>query len=303
MNSKIITFLFLILFFTVIIFFTDTFFISKDKFIINPEEKYIEETLKSTHSDFEVLGKTLKIKNKKIKDKKVEDKKVEEKNKKIKKIILEKIKKQINFWFIPNSIKDEEENNKRDILKILNNNNFYIFLEKINILFFKNKSEVRWKMKSKQIKLFWPQYMDSDELISVFMHEFGHYVDLYYFKRENNQDISYKFYDISWDSTTIIKKWLNQKDFVSGYSMTNKYEDFAESLTYYILHNRDFLEKSINSDILRKKYNFFNLVLFKSEIFKNTDFSKNNKVKDYYRDITKIHFSRKNFLQYLKKSI
>jgi hypothetical protein len=43
-------------------------------------------------------------------------------------------------------------------------------------------------------------------------------------------------------------------------------------------------------------------MLFKSEIFKNTDFS-DNKIKDYYRDITKIHFSRKKFLQYLKKSI
>jgi hypothetical protein len=96
---------------------------------------------------------------------------------------------------------------------------------------------------------------------------------------------------------------LTQKDFVSGYSMTNKYEDFAESFTYYVLHNRDFLEKSRKSNILRKKYNFFNLVLLKSEVFKNTDFSEKNIIKDYYRDITKINFSRKNFLQYLKNSI
>jgi hypothetical protein len=96
---------------------------------------------------------------------------------------------------------------------------------------------------------------------------------------------------------------LTQKDFVSGYSMTNKYEDFAESFTYYVLHNKDFLEKSRKSNILRKKYNFFNLVLLKSEVFKNTDFSEKNIIKDYYRDITKINFSRKNFLQYLKNSI
>jgi hypothetical protein len=85
--------------------------------------------------------------------------------------------------------------------------------------------------------------------------------------------------------------------------MTNKYEDFAESLTYYILHNKDFLEKTKKSYILEKKYKFFSFYLFKNEIFQNTDFSEKNIIKDYYRDITKINFSRKFFLQYLKKSI
>jgi hypothetical protein len=96
---------------------------------------------------------------------------------------------------------------------------------------------------------------------------------------------------------------MESKDFVSGYSMTNKYEDFAESLTYYILHNNDFLEKSKKSQILKEKYNFFNFYVFNSKLFKDTDFSNNNKVKDYYRDITKINFSLENFLLYLKKSI
>jgi hypothetical protein len=45
--------------------------------------------------------------------------------------------------------------------------------------------------------------------------------------------------------------------------MTNKYEDFAESFTYYILHNDDFALKAEKSDILKKKYNFFNIFLFK----------------------------------------
>jgi len=96
---------------------------------------------------------------------------------------------------------------------------------------------------------------------------------------------------------------MKSKDFVSGYAMTNKYEDFAESLTYYILHNEDFLIKSKKSQYLKEKYIFFNFYLFKDGLFKNTDFSKNNKIKDYYRDITKINFSLENFLQYLKKSI
>ena len=85
--------------------------------------------------------------------------------------------------------------------------------------------------------------------------------------------------------------------------MTNKYEDFAESLTYYILHNGDFYIKSKKSYILQKKYNFFKNILFDNNNFINTDFSKNNVIKNYYRDITKIEFSTKNFLHYLKNSI
>jgi hypothetical protein len=54
--------------------------------------------------------------------------------------------------------------------------------------------------------------------------------------------------------------------------MTNKYEDFAESFTYYILHNDDFLKKTKQSDILLKKYNFFDKNLFIYNEFKNTDF-------------------------------
>jgi hypothetical protein len=39
--------------------------------------------------------------------------------------------------------------------------------------------------------------------------------------------------------------------------MTNKYEDFAESFTYYVLHNDDFKNKSTKSKILKKKYDYF----------------------------------------------
>jgi hypothetical protein len=83
--------------------------------------------------------------------------------------------------------------------------------------------------------------------------------------------------------------------------MTNKYEDFAESFTYYILHNSDFLEKTKKSDILLAKYSFFEKYLFRNGEFKNNTYKTTEKVEDYYRDITKIGFSLENFLQYLKK--
>jgi hypothetical protein len=83
--------------------------------------------------------------------------------------------------------------------------------------------------------------------------------------------------------------------------MTNKYEDFAESFTYYILHNKDFLIKSKSSKKLKNKYDFFWKYVFRNHIFEWTDFSKDNKIKNYYRDITKIDFSLENFLEFLKK--
>jgi len=82
--------------------------------------------------------------------------------------------------------------------------------------------------------------------------------------------------------------------------MTNKYEDFAESFTYFVLHNKDFIKKARKSDILKRKFLFFYRYLFKGKEFILTDFSESNKVENYYRDITKIDFSLKNFLEFVK---
>ncbi|MBT3727283.1 hypothetical protein HOG21_06595 [bacterium] len=82
--------------------------------------------------------------------------------------------------------------------------------------------------------------------------------------------------------------------------MTNKYEDFAESFTYYVLHNKDFLEKTKKSKKLKEKYNYFSKYVFKNEEFKNSDFSINNIIEDYYRDTTTIVYDRKKIIDYLK---
>jgi len=82
--------------------------------------------------------------------------------------------------------------------------------------------------------------------------------------------------------------------------MTNKYEDFAESFTYYILHNKEFLEKTKTSFILKQKYDFFSIYIFKNKEFFNSDFRVNDK-KNYYRDITKIEFDKNKLFNYLKK--
>jgi len=126
-------------------------------------------------------------------------------------------------------------------------------------------------------------------------------LDLYILEKKVTKDISDYFYEISRVNTTTLKPAMEQKDFVSGYSMTNKYEDFAESFTYYILHNNDFYEKSLSSEILKRKYDFFSNYVFKNDEFKTNSYKTITDIKDYYRDITKIEYSLQNFLQYLKK--
>jgi hypothetical protein len=156
-------------------------------------------------------------------------------------------------------------------------------------------------MKNRTIKLFWVKEMNLSEYNAVWLHEFAHYLDLYYFQKKVFSDMSDFFYNISWEWVNIIKPWLVWNDFVSGYSMTNKYEDFAETFTYYVLHNNDFLEKSENSEILKKKYDFFDKYLFRDWDFKWTNFSSWDKIKSYYRDTTKIEYSLVDFLKFLKK--
>lgn len=217
------------------------------------------------------------------------------------------IKNLNNFYFdyIPSDFASDMTLQSFLLKKVLSE---AVFNEKVSSLwveFNKVLYDVRWKMKDWKVKLFWVKKLENKELVSVFIHEFAHYLDIYYLDKNSfwNIDPSYYFYDIAWDSTKIAKKWLTGNDFVSGYSMTNKYEDFAETFTYYVLHNSDFKEKTKQSAILSKKYKFFWDYLFKNKEFQNDDFWNWDEIKDYYRDITKIDINLENFLQYFQKSI
>jgi len=207
----------------------------------------------------------------------------------------------IDYVFYP-KIFEREINDYITPFKIfLNNKSIISKIDNLKLEFHKDKSDVRWKMKNRTIKLYWIKKMKNNECTAVWIHEFGHFVDLYFLKKWVITDISNFFYNISWESTMVMKPWLKQSDFVSGYSMTNKYEDFAESFTYFVLHNEDFLTKSNKSKLLKDKYNFFIRYLFRNWEFVWTDFSTDNQIKNYYRDITKINFSLENFLEFLKK--
>jgi hypothetical protein len=57
------------------------------------------------------------------------------------------------------------------------------------------------------IKLFGVLTMKNPELVSVFVHEFAHYIDIYFLEKNSYSyvDTSNYFYSIAWQSTKIVK--------------------------------------------------------------------------------------------------
>lgn len=210
---------------------------------------------------------------------------------------------EISYIYNPDDFSKDCKDYSNTIWNFLENKKIKNKINEITIEINKDIYDTRGKMKNKSIKLFWILKMTNSEFLSVSIHEFGHYLDIYYLEKKLIKDLSDYFYNISWESTKVLKAWQLQEDFVSGYAMTNKYEDFAESFIYYILHNKDFLEKTKKSKYLKAKYNYFTITVFPKNEFIDSDFSENNIIEDYYRDITKINYNLENFLQYLKNKI
>ena len=94
----------------------------------------------------------------------------------------------------------------------------------------------RWRVTWNKLMLSW-KIKDLSESMKVLVHELGHLVDLHYLPNLWDYDPSENFYNISWLSYNVKKKWSKMQDFLSGYALTNKYEDFAESFTFFIFHN------------------------------------------------------------------
>ncbi len=207
-----------------------------------------------------------------------------------------------SFKYIPDVFENKSKDFSINFWVFLQSNTIKNMIHNLGVEMHKDMFDVRWKMKNRTVKLFWYTQDKQSEYLSVAIHELAHYIDIYFLEKKVIQDLSNKFYDVSWEKTKVIKPWQIQADFVSGYAMTNKYEDFAESFTYYVLHNDDFLRKTLESESLSKKYDFFDNLLLKKK-FNDTDFSINNTVKNYYRDITKIEIDIEKLLQYLKNWI
>ena len=151
--------------------------------------------------------------------------------------------------------------------------------------------------------------MGTEEMIGVLIHELGHNVDYAYLSAENSQrasafldgktpvyesDPSLDFYRISWLSTEKRKSAASNMDFVSGYAMTDPFEDFAETYVYYVLHNKDFKKLATTSEVLMAKYRFM-----KHRVFGGIEFDTGDGlVKENQRpwDITVLSYELENFL-------
>lgn len=124
--------------------------------------------------------------------------------------------------------------------------------------------------------------MSDAELVSVLIHEIGHTVDLGYLRGSGNissdftdgslliptDDVSVEFYQLSWKNSEKQRFIASRKDFVSGYAMSDPFEDFAESFNFYLLHGNDFRLLTQESETLQAKYDFL-----KENVFAGKEFS------------------------------
>lgn len=149
------------------------------------------------------------------------------------------------------------------------------------------------------------------EIVSVFVHELGHIVDLGYLDGSSAtasnfadgkyvipaDDLSVQFYKLSWQDEKTQRRYAKRLDFVSGYAMSDAFEDFAESFNFYVLHGEDFRQLAQESNVLRMKYDFI-----KKHIFAGKEFESERVTKDEKRvwDSTLLDFSLNAFFkQYL----
>lgn len=146
----------------------------------------------------------------------------------------------------------------------------------------KNKQNIsRGLSSSSKIILNTNSIKNSQELIAVFIHEMGHITDLGALKGKNGQktrfydgqtpilsdDPSLIFYQISWENSSTQKKSAQRSDFVSGYSTSDCFEDFAETYLFYKLHGDKFRGILNKSSALKKKYQFMKKYVFNNQEF------------------------------------
>lgn len=136
-----------------------------------------------------------------------------------------------------------------------------------------NQTEPRGQIRGGDMKLSANIARDA-EFIQLFTHELGHFVDIMLLRGSQfSEDPSKVFYRISWQDVKVKHPSSKMSDFISGYSATNQYEDFAEAFVWYVFHNEDFRTRAMKNEILRQKYLFFADYVFTDGQFQGTDFS------------------------------
>ena len=93
-------------------------------------------------------------------------------------------KKTLEFHFIPESIQEKAEISYLPLAEsFLTYPEISRSLENLGLYFYKNKGEVRGRMKSAVIHMFGIGEIDPEEFFSVFIHEYGHYHDIHVFQK------------------------------------------------------------------------------------------------------------------------
>jgi hypothetical protein len=125
--------------------------------------------------------------------------------------------------------------------------------------------------------------LDDPEIVDVLIHELGHVVDLggltssffeapSVFKDGNEpiyeDDVSVRFYSLSWNTENQRKTDAIVQDFAGEYASTDPFEDFAEGFLLYIQHGNEFRKMARHNDVMAQKYNFF-----KETVFSGTEFN------------------------------
>ncbi len=154
------------------------------------------------------------------------------------------------------------------------------------------------------------QNVTDEELVGVLTHEIGHILDTGVMQGSAasgesgfmdgklsiyQDDVSSEFYAISFSDTQSLKADSTDLDFVSGYAMTDPFEDFAESFAYYILHGQEFRLLAKYNDRLQQKYDFLKYKVFAGKEYFNGDLTSVKSVAERHFDVTVLPYDLREF--------
>lgn len=155
------------------------------------------------------------------------------------------------------------------------------------------------------------QNVEDEELVAVLVHEMGHVMDTGVMSGNlfgglseymdgaapiYKNDPSLDFYMISWVNHKQKKETADELDFVSGYAMTDPFEDFAETYAYYILHGDEFKTLTKYNESIKKKYAYMREFVFDGKEYLNENDTK-VKVEVLHRnyDVTVLPYDMDEF--------